>query len=128
MRKMLEVANIAAENSLSRYYRYQREYIEQAGIPSETIHPEFEIITLAELVDRVASQLSEDSDRLIDRYISPVLKDLDTREQTLYLIRQLELLLPDRRPRIVVGFARLFIPQFPARVRTMSSFKELIGD
>jgi arginine utilization protein RocB len=110
MRKMLEVANIAAENSLSRYYRYQREYIEQAGIPSETIHPEFEIITLAELVDRVASQLSEDSDRLIDRYISPVLKDLDTREQTLYLIRQLELLLPDRRPRIVVGFAPPFYP------------------
>ncbi|NLK02667.1 MAG: hypothetical protein GX314_06365, partial [Clostridiaceae bacterium] len=34
----------------------------------------------------------------------------DTREQTLHLIRQLEILLPDRRPRIVVGYAPPFYP------------------
>ncbi len=110
MEKMLEAANIAAENSLSRYYRYQHEYNEQAGIPAETIHPEFEIISLAELVSRVAARLGEGYDHLIDLYLTPVLNEPDTREQTLHLIRQLELILPDRRPRIVVGFAPPFYP------------------
>ncbi len=110
MEKMLEAANIAAENSLSRYYRYQREYNEQAGIPAETIHPEFEIISLAELVSRVVARLGEGYDHLIDLYLTPVLNEPDTREQTLHLIRQLELILPDRRPRIVVGFAPPFYP------------------
>ncbi len=110
MDKMLRAANIAAENSMARYDRHQREYNEKAGIPSETMHPDFEIISLAELIDRAASLLGEKSDRLIDRYLAPVQDELDTREQTLHLIRQLEFLLPDRRPRIVVGFAPPFYP------------------
>ncbi|HHW94244.1 MAG TPA: M20/M25/M40 family metallo-hydrolase [Clostridiaceae bacterium] len=110
MRKMLEAANIAAEKSLSRYYRYQREYNRLACIPTETIHPSFEVIVLAELIDRVASQFGEESDHLVDRYLAPILNETDTREQTLHLIRQLELLLPDRRPRIVIGFAPPFYP------------------
>jgi arginine utilization protein RocB len=110
MEKMLDAADIAAENSLSRYYRYQREYNKQAGIPTEMTHPDFEILSLAELIDRVAARLGEEPDHLIDRYLASVLGEADTREQTLHLIRQLELLLPDRRPRIVVGFAPPFYP------------------
>ena len=110
MWKMLEAANIAAENSLSRYYRYQRDYIEQAGIPTEIKHPAFEIITLSDLLDKVAAHGGEGRDSLIERYLSSVLTEADTREQTLHLIRQLEVLLPDRRPRIVIGFAPPFYP------------------
>jgi arginine utilization protein RocB len=110
MRKMLKAAGTAAENSLARYYRYQREYTGRAGIPTETIHPEFEIISLAELIDKVAAQLGQEKVYLIDHYIAPALTNADTREQTLYLIRQLEILLPDRRPRIVVGYAPPFYP------------------
>lgn len=110
MQKMLKAAGIAAEKSLDRYYRYQREYAGRAGIPTEIIHPEFEIISLAELIDRVAIQLGQEKEYLIDHYLAPLPANADTREQTLYLIRQLEILLPDRRPRIVVGYAPPFYP------------------
>ncbi len=110
MPKMLKAARIAAENSLDRYYRYQREYTKRAEIPTKIIHPEFEIISLAALIDRVAIQLQQEKNSLIDHYLAPVLSNGDTREQTLHLIRQLEILLPDRRPRIVVGYAPPFYP------------------
>ncbi len=110
MRKMLKAADIAAEKSLDRYYRYQREYTGRADIPTEIIHSEFEIISLAELIDKIAVQLGQEKDYLIDHHLAPALANADTREQTLYLIRQLELLLPDRRPRIVVGYAPPFYP------------------
>lgn len=110
MRKMLDAAGIAAENALAKYTRYQREYIKQAGIPTEIVHPAFEIITLSELLDKAVAHVGEEREALIERYLGPVRDTADTREQTLYLIRQLERLLPDRRPRIVVGFAPPFYP------------------
>lgn len=110
MQKMLNAANIAVKNSLARYYHYQREYIKQAGIPTETVHPEFEIISLDQLLDKAAAHLDLESKRLIDDYLNPILASADTREQTLHLIRELERLLPDRRPRIVVGYAPPFYP------------------
>ncbi len=80
------------------------------GIPTETVHPEFEIISLDQLLDKAATHLGRESKRLIDDYLKPILDSADSREQTLHLIRELERLLPDRRPRIVVGYAPPFYP------------------
>ena len=113
MNKMESAARGSAAETVDRFYRYQETYNEKAGIPAGNAFPEFEIITLARLVERSAEVLQLEPAALLDKYLGPssdISKISDTREQTLQLMRQLELLLPDRRPRIVIGFAPPFYP------------------
>ena len=109
MSKMLTAAEIAATKSSDKFTNYQRAYCQQAKIPNPHVLPKFEIITLATLLERASELLGEDKDKMIDRYLRPI-NHVDSRKQTLHLIRQLEALLPDRRPRIVVGYAPPFYP------------------
>lgn len=113
IKKMLAAARKASDRSMEKFYRYQETYNRKANIPASNIFPDFEIITLSELIKRCADILGLDQASLLDRYLckdSKLSNLTDTREQTLQLMRQLELILPDRRPRIVIGFAPPFYP------------------
>ena len=76
------------------------------------------MITLAELIKKCAVVSGLGEAGLLEKYLGEgsVLSLIsDTRDQTLQLMRQLEVILPDRRPRIVIGFAPPFYPAISYR-------------
>lgn len=118
MGKMEKAAKDSVANTVARFNQYQEIYNEKAGIPAANTFPDFEVITLAELIAKCADVLGLSEAELLEKYLgdgSELSLISDTREQTLQLMRQLEVILPDRRPRIVIGFAPPFYPAISYR-------------
>ncbi len=110
LEEMKIAAREAVDSFLEKFYANQDIYAREAGLPTKNQFLPFEIISLAELVEKCARQEKTTEAELLSRSWQKLENISDSREQTLQLMRDLELLLPDRRPRIVIGFAPPFYP------------------